>query len=825
MGRHSFQDLPLAIIGMACRLPGAENLDQYWHLLRTGASAITELPPNRLDPELYYHPEKGILGKSYSKLGGLVPDLPFDRQVCPVSDELVASCDVSHLAMLEVAAAAFRHAGLDPLAIPLRNTGVFIGHARGSPLGGDLAYSTHVEEIVQYLRRVDTFEQLFADRRDAIIRDIVDSVHREKPHRMSGGGPDVGCAGVAGIISRVFGLTGPYMAIDAACASSLVALTLAANALHQERIDMALVGGASYSNWFSLVVFSQAQAISATGSFPFDARADGFISSDGYAAVLIKLLPRALADGDRIYGVIRGIGISCDGRGKSLWAPRKEGQIEAIRRAYAHRLDPTRLQYIEAHGTSTQVGDATEVEALYEALGDYFPRGIKIPIASVKANIGHTRETAGLAGLIKVLLAMQRGIIPPAANFETPNPKINWDKVPFFVPTSEIEWSAPMSCYPRCAAIDAFGIGGLNVHLVVEDFPAGTHTVVFMPEKLPDGQISQVDSGEDDDAVVIVGLGAIFPGARTIAAYWDLLITGRDPKIDVPPDRWDDDIYHEPGSAGLWRSPTRLGGFITDFVYDWKKHRIPPRQLETADPLQFMLLDAADQALRDAGYESKTFDRRRVGVVVGTVFGGDFASQLNTALRLPEFQRTLTQVLREHGVPEESTQEVCEAFAELFLRHHPAIHDETGSYTSSTLASRIAKTFDLMGGAFAVDADGASSLAALSAAVDLLLSGACDMVLCAGAQRTMDISLYEQYALRGLLSPDRPRAGFDSGANGFVPGEGVGMVLLKRRCPPRQRSNSRDHSWAWSGGGCQLSGCGDASGDRAGAGVVQGRCR
>src|SRR4029077_10165416 len=133
----------------------------------------------------------------------------------------------------------------------------------------------------------------------------------------------VSCAGVAGIVSRTFGLTGPYMAVDAACASSLYALALAARALPHGRIAMALVGGASYSSWFSLVLFSQAHALSAQGSFPFDARADGFISSDGYAAIVVKTLARARADGDRIQGVIRGIGVSSDGRGKSLWAPRK----------------------------------------------------------------------------------------------------------------------------------------------------------------------------------------------------------------------------------------------------------------------------------------------------------------------------------------------------------------------------------------------------------------------------------------------------------------------------------------------------------------------
>src|SRR5262249_29640247 len=153
--------------------------------------------------------------------------------------------------------------------------------------------------------------------------------------------------------------------------------------------------------------------------------------------------------------------------------------------------------------------------------------------------------------------------------------------------------------------------------------------------------------------------------------------------------RWNAEIFHRPEDTGPWRTPTRHGGFVTDFVYDWKKHRIPPKQVENADPLQFMILDAVDQALRDAGYDERPFDRHRSAAVLGTMFGGDFASQLNTALRLPAFRRTLHDVLRARDVPEKTVHAVGEEFIEKMLRASPAIHDETGSYTSSTLSSRI----------------------------------------------------------------------------------------------------------------------------------------
>ena len=788
MSHHkTFQDTPLAVIGMACRLPGADDLEEFWRLLRGRESAIVELPADRLNQELYYHPDKGVAGKTYSKLGGLVPDKPFDRGSCPIPDELIASSDSVALAMLEVAAAACRHAGLDPFSLPRANAGVFVGHARGSALAGDLAYSRHIEETVGHLSRVDAFTRLPPERRASIIEGVIAQVRRQEPPRRRGRHPDVGASAVAGLICEAFGLSGPYMAVDAACASSLYAVLLAAQALHRDQIEMAIVGGASYSNWYSLLLFSHAQALSATGSFPFDARADGFISSDGYGAILLKTLPRALADGDRVYGVIRGAGVSCDGRGKSLWAPRKEGQIEAIRRAYGPGLDPGRIQYIEAHGTSTQLGDATEVAALAGMFGDQLPAGTRIPLCSVKANIGHTREAAGIAGLIKTLLCMSHETIPAAINFAQPNPAIAWDSIPFFVPTSEIPWPARGAGHARRAGIDSFGIGGLNVHVVVDDAAEeSTRAVsVFVPGEPTRSKITSASPAESD-AVAIIGLGAIMPGARTIAQYWDLLVNGRDARSPIPQQRWNADLFLREGSELAGLIATRVGGFITDFDYDWKKHKIPPRQLESADPLQFMLLDAADQALRDAGYEHKRIDGRRAGVVVGTGFGGDFSRQLSTALRLPEFRRTLAQVMRQSGLTEDVIAAAGDAFADVFSRHHACLHDETGSYTSSTLASRIAKTFDLMGGAFAVDAGEASSFAALDAAVRLVSSGVCDWVLCAGAQRNMDVCAYEGYASQGVLGRAHTRSGSGSEIPGFVPGEGVGIVVLKRLSAARR---------------------------------------
>ncbi|NOX55089.1 MAG: polyketide synthase, partial [Planctomycetes bacterium] len=445
-------------------------------------------------------------------------------------------------------------------------------------------------------------------------------------------------------------------------------------------------------------------------------------------------------------------------------------------------MDPAQLQYIECHATSTKVGDATEVSALTAALAPRLPAGKRIPIGSVKANIGHTLESAGIASLLKVILAARHGLIPPQINFRTPNPQIEWDRIPFFVPTEAKPWPEPREGQARRAAVNAFGIGGLNVHVVLDDRPTKVNsTLVNVPDAV------RTDASSDlrrhtatSEPIAIVGLGCIFPKAPSADAFWELLVSGRSGLSEVPSDRWNANLYFDPHSDGFFRARTKLGGFITEYVYDWKKHKVPPKQVANANPLQFMLLDAADAALRDAGYDQRPFDRERTAVVVGTTFGGDFACHMQMGLRLPETVRLIRESLQNQGVEPDRIDRVAAEFEKELLKRMPALADETGSFTASTLASRLSKTFDLMGGAFTVDAADTSSMAALVAAMNLLRTGKCDTVLCASGQRSMDVTVYESFGLRGLLPDGPPRSAFDRQGHGAVPGEGVGVLVLKR---------------------------------------------
>lgn len=514
------------------------------------------------------------------------------------------------------------------------------------------------------------------------------------PRRDQAGGPYLEAHFAATLLAQRLGSDGPALIVDAACASSLVA-TLAGRSGAGERRGRRGPGGRCLDlQTGSLLLFSQAQSCSATGSRPFDQEADGLISSEGYAAVVLKRLDRVAA-GDKVWAVLRGFGLSSDGRGKSLWAPRLEGQLAALGRAYQNGLDRGRVQYVEAHATSTQLGDATELQSLAQFFGGHGERAL--PLGSVKSNLGHTLETSGLAALIKVVLAMHHGTIPPTLNVKRPNEAL---RHPLRLVTAAEPWPE-LPEGGRCAGVSAFGIGGLNCHVVLESGLAAPSA--------PRSTLS---------AVTVAGRGLVLPGA---------------------------------GNLKELAGPRN---------FDFLRHKIPPKQAERANPLQFLLLEATDQALAES---ARPLDAENTVVLVATGFGGEFSNQLHAGLRFPELRGHLQACLQELDL---DPADFLADYEEAFFRIYPALLDETGSFTSSTLASRLARTYNLMGGALAIDGAELSSDLVIHLACELLRQGYCRQAICAAAQRNADPAALETYRLRHPES-------------GCQPVEGAGVLLLQ----------------------------------------------
>jgi len=324
--------------------------------------------------------------------------------------------------------------------------------------------------------------------------------------------------------------------------------------------------------------------------------------------------------------------------------------------------------------------------------------------------------------------------------------------------------------------VNSFGIGGLNSHVVVEQFSRNLHP--NFGSAAPTSFVPQKVNTNKSTRIAIVGLGCVVPGANNFEGF-KKLSASREPALsELPFGRW----VAGPDRTGVIQRPIAKirGGFIRDFAYDWRRHKVPPKQVASGNPLQFMILEAVDQAIAGLRLMDHPERRERTGVVVGTMFGGDFSNQLQMGLRIPDLLRRIRKILQADGLNSEDIQSIESAFSKSLLERMPALLDETGSFTSSSLASRITKSFDLMGGAVAVDSGHASSGAALHYCMDQLLSHENDFMICVGAQQDMSPARFEAWDSMGWLGDGSGSDAFHDQDLGVQPGEGCGVMLLQR---------------------------------------------
>ncbi|WP_426955220.1 SDR family NAD(P)-dependent oxidoreductase [Muricoccus radiodurans] len=425
---------PIAVVGTACRFPGAPDLDGFWSLLAEGRDAVSTLPPERFSQEWFHHPRRGEPGRSYTFAAGHLGDVSgFDAGHFGISPREAAEADPQQRLLLEVAHEAFEDAGWPTAAVSGREIAVFVG---GS--------STDYAE----LRLSDPSG---ADR-----------------YFMTGNTLSI----LSNRITNVFDLRGPGQTVDTACSSSLVALSLAVDALRAGRAEAALVGGVQLLlSPYAFAGFSHASMLSPTGRCRvFAAAADGYVRSEGAGAVVLKPLRAALADGDSVRGVILAAGANAVGRSIGLSLPNPRAQAKLMRRMLAEAgLSARRVTYFEAHGTGTQAGDPAEARAIGEAMGA--GRDTPLPVGSVKTNLGHLETASGMAGLIKALLMLEKRVIPPNLHFDAPNPNIDFASLNLRVPVAP----EPLKAEGRAApviGVNSFGFGGTNASLLLAAPPA-----------------------------------------------------------------------------------------------------------------------------------------------------------------------------------------------------------------------------------------------------------------------------------------------------------------------------------------------------------------
>ncbi|MFE5667713.1 beta-ketoacyl synthase N-terminal-like domain-containing protein, partial [Streptomyces niveus] len=463
--RPAPEPLRVAVVGMAGMFPGAPDLADFWANILAGKDCVTEVPAQRWDQKRYYAPD-GDGERTPSRWGGFLPEIPFDPLRYGIPPASLAAVEPVQLLALEAARRALADAGYDAKGTDHARTSVVFGAEAGS----DLSNATTLRTVLP-----------------GYIGTIPPALDEQLPRLTEDSFPGMLANVIAGRVANRLDLGGANYTVDAACASSLTAVDVACKELVAGTSDMVLCGGADLHNGINdYLLFSSVHALSPTGrSATFDAAADGIALGEGVACVVLKRLADAERDGDRVYAVIDGVGSASDGRALGLTAPRPEGQHAALTRAYRNAgVSPADVGLVEAHGTGTVVGDRTELGTLTEVFTEAGAEVASCAVGSVKSQIGHTKCAAGLAGLIKVTLALYHGVKPPTLHLKEPNAAWKEASSPFVFHTTATPWAAEPA--ERIAGVSAFGFGGTNFHAVLRAYTQAppAHSLDAWPAEL-----------------------------------------------------------------------------------------------------------------------------------------------------------------------------------------------------------------------------------------------------------------------------------------------------------------------------------------------------
>jgi len=726
---------------MAGRFPGADMVTQFWENILNREEAISDVPEERwgVSPESVVSPS-GEPDKTFTRRAGIIADRMPDISGLTIDPELVRTLDPMHRLVLDVGKSAIDSCASD--SIDRQRAGVVLA-----------AIALPTESASLLTRRI------VKGALPAQIPGSTDPSPDEISREISLAARVVGFP--AALLANALGLEGGSLTLDAACASSLYAIKLACDELLSGRTDVMLAGGVSRPDvLYTQIGFTQLKALSPTGRCaPFDARANGLVVGEGAGIVVLKRLEDALKNKDRILGIIRGLGISNDLEG-NLLAPANEGQLRAMRDAYVEAgWSPDAVDLIECHGAGTPVGDAVELNSLVELWKDSSGAPGRCAIGSIKSMIGHLLTAAGAAGIIKVLLALQHSTLPPSLNYQSPPPNSPLLDSPFHVQIQPEPWEQRGPNMPRRAAVSAFGFGGINAHLLLEE-PAAEERA---PESADTGNRVQITERRFEP-IAIVGMGAAAGPADTLASFQQRVLSGTTGFSRPPKERWKgcDSV------AEHWlKGRARYGAYMEKLDIHAGEFKIPPRELPDILPQHLVMLKVSTEAMADTGLER---DRDRVGM--GTIVGIDFDMEATN------FHLRWRSLMDEGMVPESLDPDLLETIRNDLSA--PLTADRTVGALGSMVASRIAREFRFGGPSFVISDGESSGLKALDLAAKWLHQEDAEAVLVGAVDLSGDV--------RSVLMTDRVRPmskqesilPFDTTADGLLPSDGAMALVVKR---------------------------------------------
>ncbi|MEU7115529.1 beta-ketoacyl synthase N-terminal-like domain-containing protein [Streptomyces sp. NPDC046182] len=779
-----------AIVGISCLFPGARTPEEFRQNLRGGTDSRREGGAEVFGAE----PDERDLDPRHrivSRRGGFITGFEFDPTGYRIDPDRLAGLDRLFHWSLYAAREALRDCGAADRPELLARTGLVMGnYSFPTTTSAKVSVPLAQEAVLAGLRRSGAPE---LDSLPGVVP-LVDRAAIVPENLRVSGSP-------AAVAAGALGLGGPRYCLDAACSSALYALSLACGHLDSGQADLVLAGAVCAPDPTLIhLSFSDLHAYPENGfSQPFDDRSGGIVTGQGAGMVAVKRLEDAVRDDDHVYAVVDGIGLSNDGAGRHPLVPRKSGQLDALARAYADAgVDPATVDYLECHATGTPVGDTTEAESVAEFFGAH---GDVPLLGSVKGNIGHLLTVGGLSSLLKVVLAMEDGVIPPTIGVDRPVTSPDEKVGAATLVRTARPW--PETPGPRRAAVSAFGFGGTNAHVVLsaaqdvrenqdrEDPAPNTAPATDTAPGTAPGTAPATGTAPGTDtapgtrerssglpALDVIGLGAHFGSLDSLDAFEQAVYEGGHDLRPLPERRWRGLDRTDGGTleaAGLTGPPH--GAFVDGVEVDPADLRVPPADLRIYNPQHALMTRVADEALRDAGYRLDTGSRdtpgaRRIAVVVVTEIepysharlsryglGSFLRGELDKAgVRLTEEQRAaLNEVARDAVVDPIGANEVL-------------------SYIGNVMAGRISSRWNLTGPSFTLSAEGAGTAEALDVARLLLLDPDLEAVLIGG----VDMAGAAENLLVHPAPGTEPGLTFNEGARGRRTGEGAGALVVTR---------------------------------------------
>ncbi len=758
MNKRKF--IPMAIIGYGCIYPGeVNNEEKLWNMVVNGDVHIGVIPKERWDWKLYFSEDKSEEDKTYSKIGGCITNYDFFEKYKEKYKGILKHLNRIQMMSLDTILQCIEKSKYDIENLKEFNVGYIMGNMLGDDLYPDYSLRYHSKEILTYLEEDESFKKLDDTSKKNIksklmkaIDERFQDIDKDSPEKYMN-------STLTYFLKEILGLKGPSAIIDGACSSGLLVIDEAIKLLNSKEMDMCVVTGALGSvNVIGSVGFSKIGGLSDERSKPLNYNAHGLNSSEGIGTIIIKRLSDAIKDGDKIYSVISGIGSANDGKGKSIYAPNRLGQYKAMKKAITRaNLKASDLDYIEVHATGTLTGDIEEIETLKLLFKDENIVKQSIPIGSIKSQIGHSFSAAGMANLFKVIESMKHKTIPPTWGYEKSPEQVCIEESPFYVNVEEKEWIAKEG-NPRRAAVNAFGFGGINSSLIVEEYKSDYH------KKIIDNMNEEYIDFKDID-VSIVGVGVMDSTSKNKIEWFNNRLKPLKSRNNYPENRW------SPKFSEIFSDVFEDGCFIEDYKFPWLKFKIPPKMLEQIDRSQTLSLIVADEAIEDYGYEK--MKEKETSVYIGKLVNLESASAFNTGIRYLEYIDRLNKIDEFNSLSDAEKESIFKTIKTNLRSYIPKMtEDALPGYMDNIVSGRISNFYNFTGGSVVIDSGSNSFVFALKQGIYDLVNSDADHVVIGGIHANMTPELLNVFNVYVDKKLDKDSIG--------VPSEGATFFVLKK---------------------------------------------